>query len=731
MLNETGKKIIKCVLPLILAVPLAMLIVYLVYGDFGDAIYPERVKILWILCFYLLLHFFYPIKKLYAFLYKYRWAIGGVLFLFMVLNRYNYSSFGMYTVNNTCEEISNTSEFGYPIFGVPRYIRSDEYLVDVPRILSGQYSGYSGENNIMMATPHSNLVSATAEKSLGGLAFIEKWGYYLFGSSRLGTEFAFSFQWNLPLFLGFLFTWEIFLIITRKKPLLSFMGACLVIYSSFFQWWSFSGPIWTSITFVVCFYYFLHWSQWWQRGLAALGCAIFGARFVVILYPALQVPIGFLVLILCIWMIVEEWQQIRRMRFWDYLMLGLAVVFAVAMIAGYLYESLEYIRVISGTVYPGQRRVEGENVLYHLFIYPETLYYSIQTPANATESTIMTSFFPVGLLGSIWCLARMLSGAAHKDKGLLAKNCLLPTLLILYSLFLGAFCGNVMPSIVARLSLLNRSIGDRAIVVLSLVQVVLLIWYLAQPKSLRELHPVAGAALALGICRMTGHFVSYFNQHDMAGWDFDTLYYEVLEFAVFAASFCFFSGERFASALCRLVRKQKRERRWLVTGTFFVVSLISIISQMRVNPVMKGLDAIYGLEIAQEMEKIVASDPDAIWIAVDAQPGLAVSCGARVINSVNFMPNFELWEKFSDSDLVNEDVYNRYAHINIHLVVEDTHLDYIGEDNLGFCINYNDLKKTGCKYIYSLAPIEDAGLVQLTQIAHEYRSYIYEVNYLD
>ena len=82
--------------------------------------------------------------------------------------------------------------------------------------------------------------------------------------------------------------------------------------------------------------------------------------------------------------------------------------------------------------------------------------------------------------------------------------------------------------------------------------------------------------------------------------------------------------------------------------------------------------------------------------------------GASTINSTNVYPDLERWRKF-DLDGVNDNIYNRYAHINIYLNNQNTTTFIEGEAPDTFSINLNvkDLKELDVKYIFTQNNIED------------------------
>ena len=104
-------------------------------------------------------------------------------------------------------------------------------------------------------------------------------------------------------------------------------GASLIGLSQFCMWWSITTFIFTGSAAVVCFKYFLNEQKVWKRLLfgAAMSMAI--ANFTVDLYPAWQVPAGFIFLAIVIWILVEDRERWMKYKLKDWGIFALVLVF--------------------------------------------------------------------------------------------------------------------------------------------------------------------------------------------------------------------------------------------------------------------------------------------------------------------------------------------------------------------------------------------------------------------
>lgn len=91
---------------------------------------------------------------------------------------------------NSYIEPNSPVSLGNPIFGTPLPIRSDEWAVNIPRIMSGEYSNYTEFNDIVRGVRTENISASGLFRDYSALYNPSRWGYYLFDFSH-----GLSFQW--------------------------------------------------------------------------------------------------------------------------------------------------------------------------------------------------------------------------------------------------------------------------------------------------------------------------------------------------------------------------------------------------------------------------------------------------------------------------------------------------------------------------------------------------------
>lgn len=660
-----------------------------------DVFLVDRVILINLCLILIILHIVLDRYKMYRFIFKYRWFILLAILIFMVLNKYHGSSIAMY--NNYIQPNSG-NEYSDPILGIARAIRSDEWTNATPRKLAAGWGAepYSLYNNILRGTLTLNTTNGMYY-GIGALAFPHSWGFLLFGS-----EYGLSFWWFGLLLFAIGIGFEFFYIITKRNKLAATAGAFMFALSPFMSWWSyFSTEYIFCIAFFVFLYYFVHNKQVWKKVAYTIGMVIMGASFVCRLYPAWQVPLGYLTLILIVWVFIDGKDRIKLMRWQDWGILAAGVIVAAFIIFSYLNDHKPYIEAISKTVYPGKRFDAGGSMpVFTLFAQLPSILFPYKDFGNPCEAGNFITLFMLPLFGGGWLLFKSKNKA---EKVLIA-------LLICFSIFITFYLIIGFPSWFAKITLMSYSTTGRALPVLGLAQLILLIIIInglikvpIKNKVYIWIFSLVNTAIAL-VC---GY---------------------LLRLEYIPIWFMFTSAVVF-TLLSYMILKPSKKTNQIVCG---ILILISILSGLSVNPLMKGLDAIRSKPVAKEIMKITSEDENGKWIALDSWvlSGFTISCGAPTINSCNYYPNINLW---NDLELYKEyeDTFNRFAYMNVELTESNSIVELNQADLITLKLSYLDLKKIDVKYILSLKHLDDVEGVKFNEYYYEDNCYIYEVNYTE
>lgn len=634
------------------------------------------------------LHCFVGIKELYQWIFEKRVWVALALFVFMVLNKYHFSSIEQF---DWYIQPGEGTEYTSAVMGKSRAIRSDEWMLGVPRFLSAEYSDYGKYNEVVRAEKTTNLSASGLYRSYSALAQPMAWGFYLFGS-----EYGLSFRWCFYMIFGFLFSYEFCLLLTKRKKLLSLLGASLIWFSSCNMWWSAMNWILAGEAALVCTYYFLGEPSRKKRVLWGIGIAIFGSCFAVVdLYPAWQVPAGYLYLLILIWMLAGHWQGIKGYQWKDWAIAAGSILFLASIAGVFLLNDAEYLTDIMNTRYPGMRVSYGGKSIHQLLGYLPTFLMGWKDYTNPSEAGRFASFFPIPyVLSLVWFLR-----SKKKD--------LLMGLLLGGTTFLSLYCVMELPELVAKVFLLTFSTPERTAVILGYAQILLLIVMASRQAEEERLRLPVG----LAVVSLTAAATLWYSKENFEGY-LNILYFIAVAVVVFGA-------------ILPVISRVKESYRSMAVAA---LSIFTIVTGLSVHPLMCGLDAIKGKPAAAAVADIVESDKDGKWLAVDdiAAGNFLIACGAPAVNSVNYIPNMELWAKL-DPDGEKEEIYNRYAHIVATLTKEETDMELYQTDVINLDLSYHDLEKLGIDYIFAKKPVESQEDVAFEALYQEAGCHIYKV----
>lgn len=664
-----NKKNIFCVLALtLLMLCVSCYVFYCSYSlSFGFAM--RRVMFIILIYIFVCLHFYIQPSKLYEFIFKNRLWIALFIFAFLVINRFNFSSIGMF---DSFVQPSHSPVYSHPLFGTARAIRSDEWMVDLPRKLSTDYAGYGKFNNIARGTTTENISTSGLYLNYSALVHPADWGFYLFKTSEIGI----SWYWCFKMVFGFLASFEFCYILTKKDQIMGLFGGTIIWFSQFCMWWSITTFLFVAMASIALFYHFIVEKKYVKKIVFGLGMAIFVANFIVDLYPAWQVPMGWLCLSIVLYLIIDNWNCIKKYKIVDWLILGGVIVFLISIVVVFFYNFYAYIEAISGTVYPGARVSYGGNVISKSCRYFSSVLSPYIDFDNPCEMGNFYGVFPLGLMMGVVVLIY------KKGKVLSLWLISIPTTLFLL------YCTVGVDKSIATISLMSNSTPERTVDILGFACVLMLIISLSELKEKK-----INLIIAL--------FLSVFNTVIAVR----TEYLSGLE----TNRFLFVCILAFVTIVIETIVIANYSSKARNVAIAFATSFI-MVTGLSVNPLMYGISTIREKPVASEISKIVESDKNAKWIALDSltNGNFLIACGASTYNSTNFIPNIKLWSKI-DKNGDYENIYNRYAHIVISLVDDETSFELVQPDFIRVYLSYSDLNILDVDYICSVMPIETQG----------------------
>lgn len=656
-----------------------------------------RVVILFIAIFFLGCHFLFPIKKMYLWLFDKRYWVALAVIIFLMINQYHGSSVGMF---DQYIQPGEGSEFVESVFGTPRAIRSDEWVVSTPNRLSTQFGNdvYSKYSDIMRATKTPNLIAGNMYFNFAALA-----NPFVFAIFIFGQTYGQSIVWYGPIILTFLVSIEMCMIISKGNKLISVMGAAIIVFSGFYQWWiSISAVAWLlgAQAAIVCGYHFIQTNKTKYKILLAFALAISLAYFVTILYPAWQVPVAYLFLGILIWIIWDNKSKIFKFRLGDWSILFLAIFLALLIIVTYFWADMDYLKSIMNTVYPGSRISvggKGNSKLFWWFYNPLFAVPGKQF-LNPSEGGSFITFFPIPLFVALWYLI--------KEK----KRDSFVIIMLIITIFLGTYIIFGWPELLAKITLMSYSTTERTTDIFAFTQVYLLIAVLARFDEASE---KISKWLAISLIGLVLPLYIIFNIQK-----FPEVGLPIKYIVLVSILFCIFS-------IGIMTKVSTIAKRNIIIG----ITIFAFGTGIFVHPIQKGFDVLYSKPLSYKIQEIIENDPEAKWVSITnniVTQQFLIANGAPTINSTNIMPNLDLWYKLDPSKQYNE-VYNRYSHIIVELTEEDTHFELLGADLIKLYLSYGDIQKTDVTYIYAQEEIIGNELLDIEKIYDESGSYIYKI----
>ncbi len=626
----------------------------------------KKVCLLAVLLFAIFLLYDHYGARFVSFLYAWRFAIAAALFVLCVVCELNGSSIGVW------QAYMGGTDTG-TLLGAARPIRSDEWAVSTPMMLS-QYRNAAGafpyySDTVRGAATDMFMVYGQPVRDIAMIFKPFYWGY-LFLPAGMGLAFFWYGRW-IALFLV---SFEMGMLLSGGDKRLAVSGAFLVAFAPVVQWWFAINGLVEMMVFgqlsVLLLRRYMTDTRTWVRGICASVIAVCAGGFILILYPAWQFPMAYVILGLGIWVILENYRGFKMSK-GDILCLAAVLAVFAGIMLHVWNNSKETVELVLNTAYPGKRLDTGGGIGLEFFNYASNIWYALLgegTGANACESAQFIDFFPL-------CYIIPLYVAVKKRDKLIG-------ILLCVDVFLLIWCIAGFPAMLAKVTLMSYSTAPRAFVILGFVNILMLI----RGVSLLEWSCPAAVGGALAV--IGGYAVvkigSLINEdfYPEAGYYIFTVVLWILMFYLLI---------RYHDNRCR---------------KFFGVLCmgVMILAGALVNPVRRGVDNIYDTELVQTIEEVHGQEPEALW----AVEGLGFPCinigimaGAPTVNSTNVYPNLKRWEAL-DPDGVNAKIYNRYAHIAVSLKESGEPEFLLNQpDVFTVSLTAEDLKKLGVSYLIS------------------------------
>ena len=642
---------------------------------------------------------FYAVEKNFAsreteetaeIFYRLRYVLGGIFLLLCVIFEVHGSSIGIYG------KFLDHPELQSIIIGVPRQIRFDEWGVFTPFAFSQYFTDFSMISDIVRAAPTNMFMAYGQAVWHSAMIFRPALIGYLFLDQGSGL----AFFWMGRLIVLLLISFEFARIILQVNKKLCVLYAIMIAFSPLAQWWwsvnSIAEILAAGQGLVICWKLYLS-EQSRKRFLYAAGFLWCAGIYVFGIYPAWQVPFGY-VFLFCLIAVSIGQVNLFNSLWHDKIFWLVGVLLTFAPIAHAVYSSWDMIEIMRATEYPGKRFELGglmSPVFQMVYGVSSLLPFCNIESSGITNNCEAATFFSMAPLG----LLIFFYSTFKRD----SFDPLMTLLVVLGGLFI-LWENFGVPAWLAKVTLMYSVTGNRARVVIDLIQMLILFRGLGLIElnlSRREKIFLAAVISIVGTSLTFGLISDWMNVKRILG----------MTIFVFLAIYLFTSK--------------------LTNLRVGILCLMMLLIGATVNPVAHGVDCVYEIPVGKKIAEIVRADKS-LWLVENEDVSLndfPIMFGAPTVNSVNMYPLLERWKKF-DPTGSKYSAYNCYACISITLTGGNTEFSNIGLV-IKMLFNPNDLSKLDVRYILSrndgLEKFSTA-TVKIKKIYEDAGTYIYRVN---
>lgn len=625
----------------------------------------------------------------FDFIYKYRLLISFILIAIAVVFQIHGSSIGELNIFNLDH---NT------LFGISRYIRGDEYNVNTMLAFSQYQNNFSYFSEIVRAcTTDMFIIYGQPVLDIGML-----FRPFLIGYLFLNQGQGLSFFWMARLIFLFLISFEFGMLITDNNKKLSLAYSMLITFSPVLQWWFAINGLVEMLIFgqlaIILINYYMNMDDYKKRFIIALGLMICAGTFILVFYPSWQIPFAYVFILLAFWIFLKNKSNFKYNRKDLIITIISLAIFSIIM-AHILSNSLETIKLIFNTTYPGGEIFNGDGKLAAFTYYIPSIFFAINPERilpNVVEASSFIDFFPIPIILTLIVLFYQRT----KDKLLMGLLALYIILVIFYLI--------PLPDMIITLTLRNHIKTTRLFIVMAFIGCLMLIRSIADLKELKnkKLFIIFATAIAFILVYLSiPTFESYYS-----------IGLIILLFIIYSTIF----------SVIFLSYSDKGK-------TIFLISCIVLLftAGALVNPVDNGTDVVLKSNYIQEVQHLVNENPNSIWLVDGMLPDMLLPAGAKIINSIHTYPTLEKWKPIDPKNNSYE-VYNRYAHIaTIIINSSSSKLILANPDVIHLYLNVNDFEKFNITYVATPNNLSQFSNENVTfkEIYHEGIYKIFKVTY--
>ena len=329
--------------------------------------------------------------KLLNFIYTYRLPLSISIIILAVIFQIHGSS------------INELNFFGVDhktLLGVSRPIRSDEYAVNTMFAFS-QYMNHFGyfSDIVRAATTDMFIIYGQPVWDIGMI-----FRPFLIGYLFLNQGQGLSFFWISRLVFLVLVSFEFGMLLTNKNKTLSLAYALLITFSPIVQWWFAINGLVEQLIFGQLGVLLIHWymtiDDYKKRILIAIGLMVSVGTFILVFYPSWQIPYAYIFVLLAIWIFLKNRANFKY-NIKDLIIFGAVFLIFSAVMTHVLDNSLETIKIILNSSYPGSQVFNGDGSLNAFAYYIPSIFFPLKQSgllANVCNYSVFVDLFPIPLI---------------------------------------------------------------------------------------------------------------------------------------------------------------------------------------------------------------------------------------------------------------------------------------------------------------------------------------------
>lgn len=531
------------------------------------------------------------------------------------------------------------------LYGNPRGIRSDEWIVGSPFVYSQKTQNYSVINRTVGNGQDMAIVLDVPYKEWSAIFRPQNLAFFVAPFSV-----AFAFRWWFPFLVLLVSCYLLFrlLLPPPKNNLLSALLALVFSISPFVMWWYTGGTLF-SLGYVVLLAYLLirmlETPKFTSKLILSSAIAYVGVALAITMYVPFIVGSCFAGLFVVLGYLGIKKNYKRLLNRANIICVLLSVCAAALLLAAFYFGHHEAIKTLQDTAYPG--RLSAPNaplraqLLFNVFaqFFLQSNKYQIIN-SNQSEFSNFIYLFIYMTIPAIYVIYRGIRSKKN-DWFLIAVS--IGLIVILLRMFLPFDTDPIL-----RFVLLDRVANGRLIIGLGLLNIMFIIGWIRNIIKSKDTLP-GWLVAATGFGAVIILLVQY--QAFKAEYNFISSYtdlYTLFLFIMLLATTLLFMSKR------------------TVLYGAIAYAVIAVSMTFYVNPLYRGVP--FEKDVLISTIKQIDSAKPGTWavlnnLVIENYPNMA---GVKNISGVMIYPQFELWESFPNySDYQN--TINRYAHIGFSI----------------------------------------------------------------